>query len=160
MRQLRCSPERPFCLPRQNTVQLLPPQTSAGIARLDLGQETFCQIGAIGFGRSTGHHRRRIFEQIFQNPKIARCGGYTLSRPPPKRSANCSISQACLPDFDFANSSAQVASNWGPRRLFRSWAENICAAGPLGQIRRSRLACQRGLRSGGEQAKMPLKSPT
>ena len=77
-----------------------------------------------------------------------------MSLPPPKRSASCGISQACLLDFDFANSSAQVASNWGPRRLSTSRAENIYAAGPWGQIRRSRLACQRGLRSGGEPAKL------
>jgi len=78
----------------------------------------------------------------------------------PRRSANCSMSHASYAFFHLAISSAQAQSNWGPRRLSGSCAENICAVAPLGQTRRRRVACHSGRRSGGEQARMPLSPKT
>ena len=58
--------------------------------------------------------------------------------------------------FPLRSSSTHAPSNWGPRKASGSCAEKTCATAPFGHRSRPRLACHSGLRSGGEDAKIPL----
>ena len=78
----------------------------------------------------------------------------------PRRNANCIISHVSCAFGHFANSSAQTASNCGPRKRSGSNAENKRASAPFGQTNICRPATHFGILSGGEHANIPLSPNT
>ena len=77
--------------------------------------------------------------QIGRGVVVITCRGCS-----PRRSANCSTSNAASACRHLASSSIQAASNCGPRRLSGSSAENACATAPLLHSTRRRDGIQVG----------------
>ena len=139
-------PQRALVVAHDLAVELLPLEMAAGVARRHRPRGS-SRRGASGSPSSTpgvitvpGASSTVLSSGVHCGVVVTTARGMS-----PRRSANCSMSQASTFGH-FASSSHQAASNCGPRRLSGLLAEKVCATAPFGQT--SRLP-----------ARLPLRPP-